>query len=116
MARSALAASGDSFMPVINGYAFRTAGLVDLHDGHIAAAHTELALAIEAFERGAGSVGVGQAALCWIDLSRSHTANGDAQAARSAADTAFALAETTGDPWVLEQAHMNLAELSTIAS
>ena len=104
MAREALATSGDTFMPVINGYAFHTAGLVDLQLGHTAAGRDELRAAIDAFERGAGSVGVGQAALCWIDLSRSHLSGGDPATARSAAEVAEALARTTGDPWVCEQA------------
>jgi hypothetical protein len=115
MAREALAACSDSFMPVVNGYAFRTAGIVDLERGHAESGQEELAQAIAAFEAGAGSVGVGQAALCWIDLSRFHFAHGDEVAARMAADAATALAHTTGDPWVVAQAAENAAVLDGVS-
>ena len=35
LARAALGSTGESFMPVVNGYAFKTAGLVNLRLGHI---------------------------------------------------------------------------------
>jgi hypothetical protein len=116
MARAALRGCGDTFMPVINGYAFRTAGLVDLDAGHVAAGRAELAAAIEAFERGAGSVGVGQAALCWIDLSRSHLSTGDLDEALATADTARRAALATADPWVCEQADAHSRALAAAAS
>jgi hypothetical protein len=78
LARTALASSSESFMPVVNGYAFRTAGLVNLHMGHVSEGRAHLRAAIEAFEQGTGSVGVGQASLCWIDLSNSCHQTGEA--------------------------------------
>jgi hypothetical protein len=116
MARAALSGCGDTFMPVINGYAFRTAALVDLAAGHVAAGREELATAIEAFERGAGSVGVGQAALCWIDLSRSHLSTGDLVGAQTAADNARRAALATADPWVCEQADAHRRALASSTS
>ena len=61
LARAALATSGESFMPIVNGYAFKAAGLVNLRSGHIAEGRAHLRAAIEAFELGAGGVGIGQA-------------------------------------------------------
>jgi hypothetical protein len=113
MARAALASTGESFMPVINGYAFRTAGLVDLHAGHLTEGRRLLGAAIEAFEQGAGTVGVGQAAMCWVDLSRSHLESGDGEQAHRAAETAVSLAEAAGDPWVCQQAEAQLAQIAT---
>jgi predicted ATPase/DNA-binding SARP family transcriptional activator len=109
LARAALAMSGESFMPVINGYAFRSAGLVDVAGGHAAEGRAQLAAAIEAFELGTGTIGLGQAALCWVDLSRSYLGSGDADAARRAAETAVEVAIATGDPWVRAQADAHLA-------
>lgn len=103
LARSALDGLSDSFMAVVNGYAFHAAGLVDLESGHVAEGRSELTAAIEAFERGAGTVGVGQAALCWAEIARSHAAADDLAAARAAAGSASALALASGDPWVLER-------------
>lgn len=76
LARQALDGSGTSFMPVINGYVFRSAGLVNLALGHLADGRQNLADAIDEFSTGAGSLGIGQAALCWIDLSASYMATG----------------------------------------
>ncbi len=81
--RTALAASGESFMPVVNGYAFKTAGLVNLQSGHVAEGRAQLRAAIEAFEQGTGSLGVGQAAMCWVDLSRSYGETGEVDEART---------------------------------
>jgi hypothetical protein len=104
LARDALAASSESFMPVVNGYAFRTAGLVNLRLGHLLEGRAHLHAAIEAFEQGTGSMGLGQAALCWVDVSQSFARVGDAAPARQAADHALELAAAAGDPWVQEQA------------
>jgi predicted ATPase/DNA-binding SARP family transcriptional activator len=109
LVREALALSGESFMPVIDGYAFRSAGLVNLASGHLPEGRAQLTAAIEAFELGTGTIGLGQAALCWIDLSRSHVLAGDAEAARRAAETAVELAVATADPWVKQQADAHLA-------
>jgi hypothetical protein len=111
-AQEAVAAASDSFMPVVNGYVFHAAGLVDLASGHIETGRDSLRLAIDAFMRGAGTVGVGQAALCWIDLSRSHLDAGDNTAARIAAETAGHLAAQVGDPWIQERASAHRALLS----
>jgi predicted ATPase len=114
LARTALAASGESFMPVVNGYVFRTAGLVNLQSGHVAEGRTQLGAAIEAFEQGTGGIGIGQAALCWVDLSRSYSETGEADEARSAAATAVELALGAGDPWVREQTEARLAEVTRV--
>ena len=111
MAREALATSGESFMPIVNGYAFRTAGLVNLRSGHVAEGRRHLHSAIEAFELGTGTVGLGQAALCWIDLSRSYADDGDLVDARRAADTAVAVGVAAGDPWVVDQTHVHRASV-----
>jgi predicted ATPase/DNA-binding SARP family transcriptional activator len=104
LAAEALASTGESFMAVINGYTFKTAGLVNLALGHDEDGRVQLHAAIDAFERGAGNVGTGLAAMCWLDLSRSFAASGDDEGARSAAATAVDAARTVGDPWVLQQA------------
>jgi predicted ATPase len=116
MARSALDGIGDSFMPVINGYAFHAAGVIDIESGHVTEGRMELALAIEAFERGAGTVGVGQAAVCWIELARSFAADGDLAAARSAADSAIELAWRSGDPWVCDLAASTAGDFDAIGT
>ncbi len=116
LARTALASSSESFMPVVNGYAFRTAGLVNLRMGHIAEGRDHLRAAIEAFEQGTGSVGLGQAALCWIDLSISHAETGEMDAARLAAEQAVAVAESAGDPWVIDQTDSHLARVTADAT
>ena len=116
MARAALATSGESFMPIVNGYAYRTAGLVNLRSGHIAEGRTHLHSAIEAFELGTGTVGLGQAALCWIDLSRSYAEDGHLDDARHAAATAVAVGVAAGDPWVLDQTHAHQGSLEPSAS
>ena len=54
LAREALAGSGSSFMPVINGYVFRSAGLVNLALGHTPMEGATSLDAIEAFSQGAG--------------------------------------------------------------
>jgi predicted ATPase/DNA-binding SARP family transcriptional activator len=104
LARDALASTGESFMTVINGYAFKTAGLVNLALGQVDEGRAQLHTAIEAFERGAGHLGTGLAAMCWVDLSRSFAATGPAEQARAMAETAVEVARAAGDPWVLEQA------------
>ena len=109
LARLALTSSSESFMPVVNGYAFRTAGLVNLRLEHIVEGEAQLRDAIEAFGQGAGGVGVGQAAMCWIDLSVSHVEAGDMDEARSAADRAVEIALASGDRWVLGQAQSHRA-------
>ena len=116
MAREALATSGESFMPIVNGYAFRTAGLVNLRSGHVAEGRRHLHSAIEAFELGTGTVGLGQAALCWIDLSRSYADDGDLDDARRAADTAVAVGVAAGDPWVVDQTHVHRASVEASVS
>ena len=75
-------------MPVVNGYVFKTAGLVNLRSGHVAEGRTHLRAAIEAFQQGTGGIGVGQAAMRWVDLSRSYSETGEADEARRAAETA----------------------------
>ena len=116
MARAALATSGESFMPIVNGYAFRTAGLVNLRSGHVAVGRSHLHSAIEAFELGTGTVGLGQAALCWIDLSRSYVDAGQLDDARRAADTAVAAGVAAGDPWVLDETHAHRASVAASAT
>jgi hypothetical protein len=107
LAAEALASSSESFMPVVNGYTFRTAGLVNLRMGHVAEGRAQLRAAIEAFGRGAGNVGTGQAALCWIDLSTSFAAAGDRGGALRSAAAAVEAAVASGDPWVRRQADAN---------
>jgi predicted ATPase/DNA-binding SARP family transcriptional activator/tetratricopeptide (TPR) repeat protein len=104
LAKAALASSSGSFMPVVNGYSFRAAGLVNLALGHTVEGRQQLAAAVDAFSRGAGQVGLGQAALCWVDLSVSYLDAGDHEEARRAADRAVEIARATGDPWVRAQA------------
>jgi len=116
LARTALASSSESFMPVINGYAFRTAGLVNLGMGHVAEGRAHLRAAIEAFEQGAGNVGVGQAAMCWVDLSNSYHETGEADAALWAAEKAVEIAVAAGDPWVREQAETHLERITAAAT
>jgi predicted ATPase len=116
LARTALAASGESFMPVVNGYAFRSAGLVNLRSGHVPEGRTHLRAAIEAFEQGTGSLGIGQAALCWVDLSRSYIETGEAEEARRAAETAVEVALAAGDPWVREQTGAHLALVTPVVA
>jgi tetratricopeptide (TPR) repeat protein len=105
LALEALAGSGSSFMPVVNGYVFKTAGLVSLARGHVDEGRAHLHRAIEAFSQGTGRLGMGQAAICWIDLSTSYADAGSITEARSAAERASAAAEQSGEPWVLAQAH-----------
>jgi tetratricopeptide (TPR) repeat protein len=116
LARAALESSSESFMPVVNGYAFKTAGLVDLRMGHIAEGRSELHAAIDAFERGAGNVGVGQAAMCWIDLSRSHSETGELEDARRSAEMAVEVALAAGDPWIQGQARAQLALVAPVVA
>ena len=116
MARDALAASGESFMPVVNGYAFRAAGLVNLRAGHVTEGRVQLHAAIEAFESGTGSVGIGQAALCWIDLSRSHADTAELEESRTAARRAVERGSAAGDPWVVEQTQAHLASVMALES
>jgi predicted ATPase/DNA-binding SARP family transcriptional activator len=115
LARTALASSSESLMPVVNGYAFKTAGLVNLQLGHLAEGRGHLRAAIEAFEQGTGSVGLGQAAMCWVDLSHSYTETGDAEAAQRAAQIAVEVATSAGDPWVQEQTEACLSLVMTQA-
>jgi predicted ATPase/DNA-binding SARP family transcriptional activator len=103
LAADALVSTGESFMAVINGYAFKSAGLVNLALGHRAEGREQLRVAVDAFGRGTGQLGTGLAALCWVDLSRSF-ADDDVAAARAAAETALELALIAGDPWVVQQA------------
>jgi predicted ATPase/DNA-binding SARP family transcriptional activator len=113
LADDALSSTGESFMAVINGYAFKAAGLVNLALGHVDEGRSQLRMAIEAFERGAGGIGTGLAAMCWIDISRSCAETGPAEQARDAAETAVELARAAGDPWVLAQADAQLASTTT---
>jgi tetratricopeptide (TPR) repeat protein len=108
LATTALTSSSESFMPVINGYAFKTAGLVNLRLGYTEEGRRHLHAAIEAFEQGAGGVGVGQAAMCWVDLSNSHKASGEVDEARWAAQQAVAAASVAGDPWIRDQTEAHL--------
>lgn len=116
LARDALAASSESFMPVVNGYAFRTAGLVNLRLGHFPEGRAHLHAAIEAFEQGTGRLGLGQAALCWVDVSRSFLQTGEADHARRAAERAVETATVAGDPWILEQTGSWSASVATGAT
>jgi len=115
LATTALASSSESFMPIINGYAAKTAGLVNLRLGYTAEGHHQLYAAIEAFEQGAGGVGIGQAAMCWVDLSQSHFASGEIDAARWTAQRAVDAADTAGDPWIRAQAETNRAAVTAAA-
>lgn len=110
MARSALEASGGSFMPVVNGFAFRSAGLVDLARGLVEEGRKEILRAIAAFEGGAGTVGVGMAATCWLDLRDSYRESGEVDLARDADAAAAALAAASGDPWVIDQVRRGHAD------
>jgi predicted ATPase/DNA-binding SARP family transcriptional activator len=116
LARIALASSSENLMPVVNGYAFKTAGLVNLRMGHLAEGRSHLRSAIEAFEQGTGSVGLGQAAMCWVDLSHSYTETNDADEARRAAENAVGVANSSGDPWVRTQTELCLSALNTLAN
>jgi hypothetical protein len=109
LARTALESTGDSFMPVVNGYVLKTAGLVNLRSGHTSEGRLQLRAAVEAFAQGTGIVGEGQAAMCWIDLSRSHQEAGEDDEARRAAQAALEVAIGAGDPWIRAQAEANLA-------
>jgi tetratricopeptide (TPR) repeat protein len=109
LADRALSSSSDIFMPVVNGYAFRSAGLVNLALGHADEGRSHLHQAIDAFERGTGKLGTGQAALCWIDVSRSHRAADEMDDTSRAATIAFDLAQASGDPWVQREARAHLA-------
>ena len=102
-------------MPVVNGYVFRTAGLVNLQAGHVVEGRRQLDAAVEAFEQGTGTVGMGQAALCWVDLSRSHLSTGESELARQAAERAVAAAAAAGDPWVRDRVQSHLATLAAPA-
>jgi predicted ATPase len=111
LARTALSTISGSFMPIVNGYAFRSAGLVNLRSGHVEEGRTHLLAAVEAFEQGTGSIGLGQAALCWIDLSDSYRDAGDTDAALAAATSGERLAELANDPWVLDRVATHRASL-----
>jgi len=111
LAREALAGSGASFMPVVNGYVFKTAGLVNLALGHHADGRNHLLASIEAFSQGTGRLGIGQAAMSWIDLSASYAVAGMISDARSAAGHAVDAAEDSGEPWVLAQARAHLHDI-----
>ena len=52
---------------------------------------------------------VGQAALCWVDLSNSLLETGETAQARRAAETAVEVAVGSGDPWVRTQSDAHLA-------
>lgn len=104
LARAALASSGSGFMPVVDGYVHRTAGLVNVALGHVAEGRDQLRAAVEAFEHGAGGVGAGQAALCWIDLGTSLIDHGEITAAVDACRSAVDAAQRSGDPWIIGQA------------
>ena len=108
LADRALSSSSDSFMPVVNGYAFKSAGLVNLALGHVEEGRAHLHQAIDAFERGTGRLGTGQAALCWIEVSRSHRAADEVDDTRRAATTAIDLSQASGDPWVQREARAHL--------
>ena len=82
--------------------------------GHVTEGRVQLHAAIEAFESGTGSVGIGQAALCWMDLSRSHADAAEFEESRTAARTAVERGMAAGDPWVLEQAHAHLASVMAL--
>jgi predicted ATPase/DNA-binding SARP family transcriptional activator/tetratricopeptide (TPR) repeat protein len=111
LARDALASSSESFMPVVNGYAFKTAGLVNLRMGHVAEGRDQLKAAIEAFGRGTGNLGTGQAATCWVDLSRSYSGPDEIDDARKCAAAGLADATASEDPWVCDLARARLAEI-----
>jgi predicted ATPase/DNA-binding SARP family transcriptional activator len=109
LADDALSSSGESFMPVVNGYVLKTAGLVNLALGHVPEGRIHLQQAIDAFARGTGNLGTGQAALCWIDLSQSHATANEIDDARRAAEAAVGLAQASADPWVQQKAEDQLA-------
>lgn len=104
LARAALASSGGGFMPVVDGYVQRTAGLVNIALGHVVEGRDQLDDAIDAFEHGAGGVGAGQAAMCWIDLGTSLIDHGEITAAVDACRSAVDAAQRSGDPWIIAQA------------
>jgi hypothetical protein len=89
---------------------------VNLRSGHVPEGRTHLRAAIEAFEQGTGSLGIGQAALCWVDLSRSYIETGEAEEARRAAETAVEVALAAGDPWVREQTRAHLALVTPVVA
>ena len=112
LAREALAGSGASFMPVVNGYVFKTAGLVNLALGHLDEGRRHLSASIEAFSQGTGRLGIGQAAMCWIDLGASYAAGESlTDALGTLRSAAVAAAEDSGEPWVLTQAHAHRQDL-----
>ncbi len=114
LARAALASSGGGFMPVVDGYVLRSAGLANLALDHVEQGQDQLRAAIAAFENGAGGVGVGQAALCWIDLGACLAQQGDGVAARAAAQSAAEAATRAGDPWIVEQVEHFVTELASV--
>jgi predicted ATPase/DNA-binding SARP family transcriptional activator len=111
LAEEALALSDQGFMPVVTGYVKRTAGLVNLRSGHITEGRAQLQEAIDAFGRGTGNVGGGQAALCWVDLSTSYAGTDETDDAQQAAQEALQIARMAGDPWVLEQVEQHVSKL-----
>ncbi len=112
LADEALTSSSESFMPVVNGYTFKSAGLVNLELGHVAEGRDHLQQAIDAFGRGTGNLGTGQAALCWIDLSRSYSKTDEPDDARRSAATAVDLALLSADPWVQREAEVQLEQVN----
>jgi tetratricopeptide (TPR) repeat protein len=112
-AEEALASTSESFMPATNGFALRAKGLVDLRSDRIEDGRTSLREAIESFLRGSGGLGLGRAAECWLDLSRSYTMPGERAEAEDAARRAVELAVRAGDPWILRHAEEHLARLAT---
>ncbi len=86
-------------------------GLVNLRAGHVSEGRSQLRAAIEAFEQGTGTLGVGLAALCWVDLSRSHA---EPDEARQAGVIAVERARAAGDPWITAEAEAHLAHLAPV--
>ncbi len=103
LATAALAGSSETFQATITGYTFKTAGLVNLQLGHPTEGRAQLETAVDAFSRGAGDLGLGLAALCWIDLAHAHRDAGDVDAADRALAAASMAAEASRDPWVIAQ-------------
>ena len=79
-------------------------------------ADVDIGQAIDAFVRGTGNIGIGQAAMCWVDLSRSYNGTGDMDDARRSATEAVDAALATDDPWVRQEAEAQLALVAPLSA
>jgi predicted ATPase/DNA-binding SARP family transcriptional activator len=104
LAEDALAATSAGLGPVTNGFALHAAASVNLATDHVAEGRAQLRAAVDAFSRGIGTMGHGYAAQCWLDLSASLAATGEADAAAQATEAARQAAAASRDVWVIARA------------